>query len=227
MQQDAAGGPRLYGGQRTAHGVLARNDHSGNAALHGLISRLALSCSDEPVLLASGRRSRHYFDLRRLTGDPRGIAETARAVHGLIERIGAVRSVGGIESGSIPISAAVSLYSGLAAAGDGLPSFYVRKRPKEHGLARWVEGMPASPSVLVEDVITSGQSALKALRVLADEQIEVRRLIAVVYRDTPEAKARLEADSGVKIDNLFYESDFAIDAAATSPPGAAGKSSSC
>ena len=204
---------------------MSRNDHSGNAALHGLISRLALLRSDEPVLLASGRRSRHYFDLRRLTGDPHGIAETARAVHGLIERIGAVRSVGGIESGSIPISAAVSLYSGLATtAGGGLPSFYVRKRPKEHGLARWVEGMPASPSVLVEDVITSGQSALKALRVLADERIEVRRLIAVVYRDTPEAKARLEADSGVKIDNLFYESDFAIDAAATPPPEAAGKS---
>jgi len=192
---------------------LAGNGHSKNATLHGLISRLALSHSDEPVLLASGRRSRHYFDLRRLTGDPHGIAETARAVHGLIERIGAVRSVGGIESGSIPISTAVSLHSRLAAAGGGLPSFYVRKRPKEHGMARWVEGMPDSPAVLVEDVITSGQSALKALRILADERITVRRLIAVVYRDTPKAKARLEADSGIKIDNLFYESDF-IDAAA-------------
>lgn len=192
---------------------MAGNGHSKNATLHGLISRLALSHSDEPVLLASGRHSHHYFDLRRLTGDPHGIAETARAVHGLIERIGAVRSVGGIESGSIPISTAVSLHSRLAAAGDGLPSFYVRKRPKEHGMAQWVEGMPASPAVLVEDVITSGQSALKALRILADERITVRRLIAVVYRDTPKAKARLEADSGIKIDNLFYESDF-IDAAA-------------
>ena len=195
--------------------------------MHGLISRLALSRSDEPVLLASGRHSHHYFDLRRLTGDPHGIAGTARAVHGLIGKIGAVRSVGGIESGSIPISAAVSLYSGLTIAGRGLPSFYVRKRPKEHGLARWVEGMPVSPAVLVEDVITSGQSALRALRVLADEKIEVKRLIAVVYRDTPEAKARLEADNGIKIDNLFYESDFAVDAAPTPPSEAAGRPAAC
>lgn len=186
-----------------------------DAELHGLISRLALSHSDEPVLLASGRRSRSYFDLRRLTGDPSGLAETARAVHGLIERIGGVRSVGGIESGSIPISAAVSLYSARIAPrpAAALPSFYVRKRPKEHGLARWIEGAPASPAVLVEDVMTSGQSALKALRVLADEGIEVARLIAVVYRDAPEARARLEAESGTRIDTLFYESDFA------GPPG--------
>ena len=183
---------------------------SQNAELHGLISRLALSHSDEPVLLASGRRSRIYFDLRRLTGDPHGLAETARAVHGLIGRIGGVRSVGGIESGSIPISAAVSLYSlRIARRPVGLSSFYVRKRPKEHGLARWIEGAPASPAVLVEDVMTSGRSALKALRVLADEGIEARRLIAVVYRGTPEAKAGLEAESGTRIDCLFHESDFA------------------
>lgn len=187
----------------------------GDAQLHGLISRLALSHSDEPVLLASGRRSRSYFDLRRLTGDPRGLAETARAVHGLIGRIGGVRSVGGIESGSIPISAAVLLHDArIAPRPAGLSSFYVRKRPKEHGLARWVEGAPASPAVLVEDVMTSGQSALKALRVLADEGIEARRLIVVVYRDTPEAKARLEDECGTRIDNLFYESDF------EGPPGA-------
>lgn len=186
---------------------------AGLAELHGLISRLALSYSDEPVLLASGGRSRRYFDLRRLTGDPRGLAETARAVYEAVERIGGVRSVGGIESGSISISAAVSLHSERIAArgggGGGLPSFYVRKRPKEHGLARWVEGAPASPAVLVEDVVTSGQSALRALRVLADEGIEAGHLIAVVYRGTPEAKARLEAENGVRIESLFYESDFA------------------
>ena len=195
--------------------MTAESGRPRDAELHGLISRLALSHSDEPVLLASGRRSRSYFDLRRLTGDPSGLAETARAVHGLIERIGGVRSVGGIESGSIPISAAVSLYSARIAPRPAppLPSFYVRKRPKEHGLARWIEGAPASPAVLVEDVMTSGQSALKALRVLADEGIEVARLIAVVYRDAPEAKARLESESGTRIDALFYESDFA------GPPG--------
>lgn len=201
---------------RRAAALTAGSGRPRDAELHGLISRLALSHSDEPVLLASGRRSRSYFDLRRLTGDPSGLAETARAVHGLIERIGGVRSVGGIESGSIPISAAVSLYSARIAprpAAAALPSFYVRKRPKEHGLARWIEGAPASPAVLVEDVMTSGQSALKALRVLADEGIEVRRLIAIVYRDAPEAKARLEAESGTRIDNLFFESDFA------GPPG--------
>lgn len=197
--------------------ALAESSRPENAELHGLIRRLALSYSDEPVLLASGRRSRRYFDLRRLTGDPRGIAETARAVYEAVERIGGVRSVGGIESGSIPISAAVSLYSErIAPRAAGLPSFYVRKRPKDHGLARWVEGAPASPAVLVEDVVTSGQSALRALRVLAGEGVEARRLIAVLYRDTPEAKARLEAENGIKIDNLFYESDFG------GPPAGAG-----
>ncbi len=175
--------------------------------LREMIANLSLVRAEESILLASGDRSDHYFDLKQVMGDPRGIGLLARQFHSRIQRIGGIRSVGGLESGSIPISTAISQYS-ASAGGVAVSSFYVRKQPKEHGLSKWIEGVLLSPAVLVDDVVTSGSSALKAFETLKGEGVESTNLVAAVYRGTPEAKKRLEEENGIKIDCLFRASEI-------------------
>ena len=175
-------------------------------ALFDLILANSFRVLDEPVLLSSGKYSDHYFDLKQVTGDPRGISYIAKIFHGRIMQIGGIKSVGGLESGSISISTAISQYSNSAEG--GLSSFYVRKKRKEHGLSKWVEGVSSSPAVIIDDVITTGKSALRAFECLRDEGIDSGHLFAVVYRGTPLQREDFERENGIKLFNLFYEDEF-------------------
>ena len=174
--------------------------------LFELIYKKSLLFSKKPILLSSGEHSDHYFDLKQITGDPRGINEIAKILHAQIEKIGGIKSVGGLESGSIAISTAISQFS--LQNQDPISSFYVRKKPKEHGLSKWIEGKAIRPAVIVDDVVTTGESALNALNVLKEEGIDVQYLFAIVYRDTPETKEKFEKENNIKLINLFYESEF-------------------
>ena len=175
--------------------------------LRAMIAARSLVRAEESILLASGDRSDHYFDLKQVMGDPLGIGLLADMFYYRIQQIGGIRSVGGLESGSIPISTAVSQYS-VSVGGTAVSSFYVRKKPKKHGLSKRIEGVLRSPAVLVDDVVTAGKSAHKALETLEKEGIKSTNLVVAVYRGTPEAKKRLEDENGIKIDCLFYESEI-------------------
>jgi len=175
-------------------------------ALFELIYDKSFISSKKPIPLSSGKYSNYYFDLKQVTGDPRGINEIAKILHAQIEKIGGIKSVGGLESGSIAISTAISQFS--LQNQDPISSFYVRKKPKEHGLSKWIEGKAIRPAVIVDDVVTTGESALNALNVLKEEGIDVQYLFAIVYRDTPETKEKFEKENNIKLLNLFYESEF-------------------
>ena len=174
--------------------------------LFKLIFEKSFSYNKKPILLSSGKDSNYYFDLKQVTGDPLGINEIARILHAQIEKIGGVKSVGGLELGSIAISTAISQFS--LQSQNPISSFYVRKKPKEHGLSKWIEGKAVQPAVIVDDVVTTGKSALNALNVLKEEHIDVQYLFAIVYRDTPEAKEKFEKENNIKLLNLFYQSEF-------------------
>ena len=175
-------------------------------SLFELIYKDAFIVKDEPIQLSSGKLSNHYFDLKQITGNPHGINLIANALYHNIKQIGGIKSIGGLESGSISISTAVSQFS--YSQDQSISSFYVRKKPKEYGLSKWIEGVRESPAVLVDDVVTTGQSALKAFKVLTDENIDAVCLFAIIYRDTISAKKQFEKDNGIKIINFFYESEF-------------------
>ena len=175
-------------------------------SLFQLIYEKSFAYKKDPILLSSGKYSNYYFDLKQVTGNSKGINEIAEILYEQIKQIGSIKSVGGLESGSISISTAISQYSG--SQNDDISSFYVRKKPKEHGLSKWIEGIHSTPAVIVDDVVTTGESALKALRVVKDEKINVHYLFAIVYRDSPEAKEKFEKENDIKLINLFYESEF-------------------
>ena len=96
--------------------------------LADLIEKHAISYSNEPFTLASGAKSNFYFDLRQVSGDAEGITAIARLLYNMITEIGGIKSVGGLESGSISLAAAISQYSYTKNPSSPLTSFYVHRQ---------------------------------------------------------------------------------------------------
>ena len=145
--------------------------------------------------LASGRRSDVYVDLRRVLGIPRlfkTLASLLYALHGVV--LEEAQAIAGVATGGIPWATALSLLSGK-------PLGYVRPRPKDHGLGRGVEGLtPPMRVVVVDDVATSGESILNAVRVLRSEGFEATDALVLVDRGEGAAE-RLKAN-GVRLHSL-------------------------
>lgn len=152
----------------------------------GALDRLLLQRSVKRghFVLASGRTSNVYVDARLSTMSAEGQVLIGRlGLAALRERGWAPRAVGGLTMGADPVAYAI------AAASVGSPplidAFSVRKQAKEHGAGRRIEGNFASddPVVVIEDVITSGGSALKAVEAIRAEGGRVLGVLAVVDRE--------------------------------------------
>jgi orotate phosphoribosyltransferase len=145
-------------------------------ALHSVFHR-----PRKPFLLASGRTSPFYFDCRRTTMLPEAMPLIGRLVYRRIR--GAVSAVGGLTLGADPIACAVAYYSALRR--DPIVAFSVRKEPKTHGLQRWIEGPvpPRARVAVVEDVVTTGESTLRAIERCRAERLRVERVVVLVDRE--------------------------------------------
>ncbi len=123
------------------------------------------------VTLASGKQSAYYIDGKQTTLHPEGAWLTGELFYEAIRAFGApVDAVGGPTLGADPIVTAITIASFLRK--DPLPGFIVRKAPKGHGTMQWLEGVkslvPGASVALVEDVITTGGSLLKAVKVVRE-----------------------------------------------------------
>ena len=127
------------------------------------------------VVLSSGLESDFYFDGKQTTLHAEGAYLTGKLFFEAIKDIQEVEGVGGLTLGADPIATATSVASYLA--GRPIPAFIIRKEPKGHGTGAWLEGRknfrPGSPVVIVEDVVTSGGSSLKAIRRAEEEGLRV------------------------------------------------------
>jgi len=166
-------------------------------------------------VLASGARSSYYIDCRTTTTHAEGQALVGRMGLALLRGAGlAPDSVGGLTMGADPVSYAVAHASWLA--GDPVHAFTVRKQPKDHGTGRRVEGCfrAGDRVVVVEDVITSGKSALQACDAVEAEGGTVLAVIALVDR---EAGGREAIESrGYPVHALFAVREL-LDAAGAAP----------
>jgi orotate phosphoribosyltransferase len=174
--------------------------------LFQLIYENAFYYSKEQIPLSSGINSHYYFDIKELAGDPEGINVVSEVLYDMIKQIGEIKSVGGLEAGSISLSTAISQRS--YKTDYPLKSFFVRKEPKPHGRRKWIEGHAESPVVAVEDVTTTGSSSLKAVRVLRESKYDVRYLLTVIYRDEPANAKEFEKKHDIKLLYIFPEKEF-------------------
>lgn len=159
--------------------------------------------------LASGKTASFYLDCRKLTLHPQGANQIGA---GMLELLGQPQpdAIGGMAIGADPISAATITLAGQQ--GSDLLAFIVRKEAKQHGTGRQVEGPvePGMSAVIVEDVVTSGGSALKAVDAIREFGLKVDRILAVVDR-LEGGREAIEA-AGLQLDTLVTVRDLGIDA---------------
>jgi orotate phosphoribosyltransferase len=130
------------------------------------------------VVLTSGRTARYLVDAKRAILRPAGFAALAELVAEQARRWQAT-AVGGMTMGADPIARAA------LAGGAEVKAFFVRKEAKSHGLSRRIEGPPLDASdrvMLVEDVVTTGGSTIRALEALRAEGLSVCGVLAICDR---------------------------------------------
>jgi orotate phosphoribosyltransferase len=140
-------------------------------------------------ILASGRPSRYYIDGKLTAMNPHGAVLIAKAILAEIEGL-PVDAIGGMDMGATPIVGAIAAVSDMT--GRPVPVFVVRKEVKKHGTMKPIEGLiPESPSkvVIVDDVVTTGDSILKAIDEVQKSGHEVVLAISVLDRNAGATEA--------------------------------------
>ncbi|MBY0490201.1 MAG: orotate phosphoribosyltransferase [Gemmatimonadaceae bacterium] len=163
-------------------------------------------------VLASGRRSNLYVDCRLTAMSPEGQLLIGRAGLAALRASGwPVDAVGGLTLGADPIAYAIAHASALAAErgeGEMVRGFTVRKEAKQHGTGKLIEGpfRAGDKVVIVEDVITTGGSALKAVEAVRNAGGEILGVLALVDRQEGGREA-LEA-AGLRVLALVTAADL-------------------
>ncbi|MEW5947184.1 MAG: orotate phosphoribosyltransferase [bacterium] len=156
--------------------------------------------------LTSGRKSNHYIDAKQTTLDPLGARLTASVVLERLEGV-AFDALGGPTLGADPILGAAAAESHRR--GRPFPVFIVRKEPKKHGAARLIEGPlpPGARVVLMDDVVTTGGSLLRAARAVEELGCTVVMLVSLVDR----LEAKDPELSRYRYDPVFTAADLGIE----------------
>ncbi|MGZ5863128.1 MAG: orotate phosphoribosyltransferase [Methyloceanibacter sp.] len=157
------------------------------------------------VVLASGRESDYYFDTKPTMLHPEGAALLAELI---LKELKGVQAdcVGGLEMGAVPLIAPVAMRS--LDTGRPLSGFFVRKGPKGHGTRQRIEGldMAGKTAIILEDVTTTGGSAMQAVEVVKAAGGKVALVLSIL--DRGEGAAELYAAAGVPFKSLFRADEF-------------------
>ena len=184
--------------------VLLKRDDPRRVKLHDFINQRSLKFGD--FTLASGRNSHYLFQLSLTTMSGEAMSVICTSILDLMKGL-SIQTIGGLESGAVPIAAAVA----LAGYEKGYPvdAFFVRKKRKEHGARQLIEGRIAQGAevLVVDDVTTGGGSVIQAIKDVRREfGCTVHYALSIVDREQGAAKAL--ADEGVTLVSFFKGSEF-------------------
>jgi len=161
------------------------------------------------VVLASGRVSDFYIDLKNTLLHPKGIDLVSSMILENLKHLdGQLTGIGGPTMGADPIVTSVSLKS--LSWRNPLMAFYIRKEPKTHGTSQWVEGMSNFPKgskvFILEDVVTSGGSSLGAVEKAREAGFDVLGIHTCVDREEG-GREKIES-AGLQFMTLLTKSDI-------------------
>ncbi|MBD1943949.1 orotate phosphoribosyltransferase [Coleofasciculus sp. FACHB-712] len=190
------------------HEIQSQTDLTGSYATADLTTLrqqlLDLFChvayKEGDFVLSSGQRSSYYINGKPVTLHPQGALATGRILLSLLPMD--TQAVAGLTLGADPIVTAVSVVS--AYENRPLPALIIRKEAKGHGTQAYIEGpiLPTGTKVVVlEDVVTTGQSAMKAVERLRDAGYSVDEVISLV--DRQQGGAEFYQSVGLKFQAVF------------------------
>src|SRR5437016_9584689 len=181
------------------------------AALLNLLQKKSVFHGD--FTLSSGAKSDYYIDCRLTTFDPEGAWLVGQLMHSLVRKEQTSRkvnvvAVGGLTMGADPVALAVGMYSHRAKDSSPLQVFSVRKSPKAHGQTKLIEGnfKKGDSVVVIDDVITRGESTIAAIQAIEKEGGSVAFVVALVDRQEG-GREKIEA-LGHAVISLFKPEDL-------------------
>jgi orotate phosphoribosyltransferase len=156
-------------------------------------------------VLSSGQKSAYYINCKPVTLHPEGALATGRLLFSLLSPD--VQAVAGLTLGADPIVTAVSVVSALE--GRGIPGLIVRKEAKGHGTMAYIEGptlAPGSKVAVLEDVVTTGKSAMLAVERLRSTGYQVDRVLSLIDRE--QGGAEFYRSVGLNFEAVFTIADL-------------------
>ncbi len=147
-----------------------------------IICQKSFKSSPKPTFkLVSGKMSRFYINCKPTTLSPRGIFLAGHLVFDAIKNL-YVDGIGGLTFGADPIAIATAFVSELKKS--PIKAFSIRKTKKTHGIVRWIEGdiKPGERVVIIDDVVTTGGSTIKAIKRARSEGLDVVKAVILVDR---------------------------------------------
>ena len=148
-----------------------------------MIADRSFQMSDTPSFkLASGKLSKYYVNCRLVTIDPEGMHLIGNLIYDRVKDDG-IDVIGGPALGAVPIVDAVSMAA--YQKGKYIKPFYVREQAKDHGIVKKIEGniRKGERAVIVDDVITTGASTIRAIESARNEGLLVVKVITLVDRE--------------------------------------------
>ncbi|RMG60258.1 MAG: orotate phosphoribosyltransferase [Deltaproteobacteria bacterium] len=175
--------------------------------LRKLIQELAYEKGE--VILASGKKSDFYVDCRQVTLHSEGGYLVGSVILDMLTKGGEpVEAVGGLTMGADPMVTSVSVLSHIR--GVPLHAFIVRKEAKKHGKGAWIEGTKnlreGMKVAILEDVVTTGGSTLKAVEKAEEFGLKVERIICLVDREEG-GRENIEK-AGYRLESVFTRKEI-------------------
>ncbi|MFQ3573248.1 MAG: orotate phosphoribosyltransferase [Thermodesulfovibrionales bacterium] len=178
-------------------------------ALRDIIANVSFTYSKDPVFkLVSGNISNFYFNLKKTTMRPDGLYLVGKVIYERILSLGLdVKGIGGLTLGADPIAYATSMYSYLQ--GKNIYAFVVRKEPKQHGMGLPIEGFvePGDRVVVIDDVVTTGGSTIKAIKAAEGFGLDIQAVIVVVDRGEYNGLENIR-ECGYPVHSIYTIKDF-------------------
>lgn len=180
---------------------------ASRARLHEIIRKRSFGRGE--ITLASGRKSDFYFNLKPTMMDPEGATLLAELTYEALKDE-QYDYIGGLEMGAVPLAGAIAQISWIK--GHPIAAFFVRKKPKEHGARLAIEGLAKDETlagkriVVVEDVTTTGGSAMKAVEALREAGADVALVFTMVDRE--EGAAETFAQAKLPFRSLYTAREF-------------------
>jgi orotate phosphoribosyltransferase len=167
------------------------------------------SFSEGSFKLASGKVSNYYLDMKPTMFDPEGATVLSELI---LDRLQAMNIdyVGGLAVGALPLISTIPMLS--ARHGKPIPGFFVRKEVKDHGTMKLVEGLAEGDTlrgkrvVILDDVTTTGGSAMIAVQAATDAGAKVILVLSVVDRE--EGATEFYNEKGIPFEALFRASEL-------------------